>query len=158
MAAHLFVVFLHIMISIVWIGYALFWAIIAGPVVRAYGTGESDRVLTLVSRAPWPPAKVPVPFRLRFSGVAWSLLVLLAATGLLLVLHEASKAGPVAWGAFWSGRFGGLLAAKLVFVLALAGLQVRLAKRPGPRLAMANLGIAVIVVALSALLARSVGK
>jgi hypothetical protein len=158
MAGRLALVFFHIMLSIVWVGYALFWAILTGPVARAYRPEEAEGVLRLVNRASWPPAKVPIPFRLKFAWVGWGLLLLLALTGSLLALREAGSWGALFSGPFLAGRFGGLLGVKLLFVVVAAGFQVRIASRPGPRIAYANLGAAVTIVALSALLARSVGK
>jgi hypothetical protein len=156
MAGHLLNVFLHIMLSIVWVGYALFWAIVAGQVVKEYGPEGSPRVFALVNRAPWPPRKLPIPWHMKFSGVAAGLLLLLALTGAILAAHEAGSLGALASGAFLSGKFGRLLAAKVILVAVLVAGQVRLARSPGPRLAWANLAVTVAVVVLSALLARSV--
>ncbi|MFH1679288.1 MAG: hypothetical protein ABIH26_01440 [Candidatus Eisenbacteria bacterium] len=158
MVLHLLIVFLHIMTSIFWIGYALFWSIIVGPVARSYSPAEGARLLESVNRAPWPPRKIPTPVRLDFSQIGWLLIGVLAVTGVLLAVYEGAAAGGVASGRFLLGRFGRVLAAKLLFVLLAAGLQFRLASRPGPRAAHANLLAAVVVIVLSALLARSVGK
>ncbi|MBM3319135.1 MAG: hypothetical protein FJY73_00465 [Candidatus Eisenbacteria bacterium] len=158
MAVHLLVVFLHIMTSILWVGYVLFWTIVAGPIARAGGSSEAARVFEAVNRAPWPPRKIPAPFRFKFSQVGGLLLVVLAITGFLLVFAEGIGLGDLVSGRFLTDRFGRLLAVKLVLVLLLAGLQFRLAARPSRRTAYGNLLGAVIVVVLSALLARLVGK
>jgi uncharacterized membrane protein len=158
MAAHLIIVFLHIMTSIVWVGYVLFWTIVAGPIARSGGSSEAARVFEAVNRAPWPPRKIPTPFRFKFSQVGGLLLIVLAITGFVLVVAEGIGPGDLLSGRFLADRFGRLLAAKLVFVALLAVLQFRLAARPSQRSAYANLAAAVVVVVLSALLARSVGK
>lgn len=154
MGWQLLIVFIHMMAAIVWFGYVLFWAIITGPVAEKQGPRGAARVLALVNRAAWPPRQIPLPFRLTLSQVGWGLLALLALTGVLLLPHKGVAFGDLFTGAAFAGRFGGLLAAKLVLVAALGALQLRLALRPTRGIAYANLAGAVLVAGFSVYLAR----
>lgn len=154
MAWHLLTVFVHIMTSIVWFGYVLFWAIIIGPVTDAEGERGAPRVLALVNRAPWPPRQIPLPFRLTLSEVGWGLFVVLAVSGSLLLRQKGMTAGGFLSGEAFADRFGKILAAKLLLVAALVFVQVRLAARPGRRLVYANMAGALVVAGLSVYLAR----
>jgi hypothetical protein len=153
-AWHLFVVFVHIMTSIVWFGYVLFWTILIGPLTNAEDESESARVLRLVNHAPWPPKQIPLPFRLTLAEVGWGLFLLLALTGSLLLRQKGITAGGLLSGAAFADRFGGILAAKFAVVAVLASMQARLTARPGRKLVYANMAGAVVVVGLSVFLAR----
>ncbi len=154
MIFYLLTVYVHIMCAVLWTGYSLFWAVIAGPVVREFGPSESTRLFRRLSDAPWPPPQIPVPVRLRFSGVGWTLLVLFAATGVLAAHHQGGTLERILSGAFFREPFGALLAVKLLFVAGLFLLQLRLTRRPTPRIFYLNLAAGVTVVALSVILAR----
>jgi uncharacterized membrane protein len=149
-------VFVHVMCSILWVGWVLFWLLIARPIERRLEGAESARVLGSVNRAQWPPRAIPVPFRLTLPQVAWGLLLLLAASGTVMLVHRSAPPEGAFFGRLPPGPFGPILAAKLVVVGAVVILHVRLARRPGSGAVLATALAAVTLVVLSAALARAV--
>ena len=154
MALYLLSIYVHIMCAVLWTGYLLFWAVIAGPVAQEFGPSESTRLFRRLSNTPWPPPQIPVPVRLRFSGVGWTLLAVFAATGALAAHHKGATLQRILSGEFFHEPFGALLTVKVLLVAGLCFLQLRLTRRPTPRLFYWNLAAGVTVVALSVILAR----
>jgi hypothetical protein len=155
MTWYLLNVFVHIMCSILWIGYVIFWLTIARPLERRFEPAESTRILGVVNAAEWPPRAIPTPFRLTLSQVAWLLLFVFAATGMVMLLHKAAALEGGLGGLDLRDRFGGVLAAKLALVGVLALLQLRLGRRPGLGVVYGLAGASLLVVVLSAVLARA---
>jgi len=150
----LLIVYVHIMNAVLWIGYLLFWTIIARPVTQEFGPSEATRVFHLINNTPWPPPKIPAPFRLRFSGVGWALLVVFVVTGVLAAYDKGATPQRILSGEVFREAFGILLAVKLLLFAGLIILQFRLSHKPAPGLFYLNMAVGVTVVALSVLLAR----
>ncbi len=149
-------VFVHIMCAILWIGDVLFWIILVGPLERRVGGAEAARVLAKVNAAPWPPHKIPSPVRIAFSQVPWMLFLVLAATGVVMILHRGFSFGDLATGAIFGTAFGRVLGPKLAVVAVVAVLQLRLGRRPGRTAVYTTAGAALALIILSAALARVV--
>jgi hypothetical protein len=154
MTWYLLNVFVHIMSSILWVGYLLFWTIIIGPISRRSDTMEADGILRLVNLAPWPPREIPVPRRMRFFQIGWVLLLVLAVTGVILIASKGITPLGIVSGEVFLAPFGQALVVKLLLVVVLLFLQLRLARRPSPRLVYTAMGVTVILVGLSVFLAR----
>jgi len=150
----LLIVYVHMMSAVLWIGYLLFWTIIARPVAQEFGPAEATRVFHLIGNTHWPPPKIPAPFRLRFAGVGWALLIVFLVTGVLRAHAEGATLQRVLTGELFREAFGELLAIKLMLFTLLVFLQLRLSRNPAPGLFYLNMAAGVAVVGLSVILAR----
>ncbi len=129
------IAFAHILFSILLVGQALFWMIMASVLNTRYGALEADRLLQVANRARWPHVVVPLSLRIPLPWIAWLTLAAIAGTGAVgLVLRGFS--GDWLW---WT---------KLGLFAAIAIVQVPLSRHPGPALIRINfvLVIAAIVV------------
>jgi hypothetical protein len=131
--------YLHLVLSVFLVGYVLYWAIMVVALRRSGDGAETQRLLTVASHARWPHVVVPWKLRLPLPYVGWAFLVILVATGGLLTAAQG-----------WSP----ILLLKLALFAALVAIQVVLTRRPVPALILANFGLALIIVVLSALLVR----
>lgn len=154
MSWYLLIVFIHVMTSILWVGYLLFWTIIITPITRRFDREKADAVLRLVNAAEWPPAEIPLPARLRLFQVGWIFLAALVITGAVMAAFKGVTWSMIASGRFLADPFGAVLACKVVLVVVLFILQGRLAARPTRPLVFANTGVAIVLIGLSAYLAR----
>jgi uncharacterized membrane protein len=161
---YLLSVWLHIVAAVVWIGGMLFMTFVMMPVVR-----DPHYAATAVA--------LVGPIGRRFRVITWALLFGLVATGLI----NASFRG-VTWSscldlAFWSGRFGMILAVKLAVFTAMVVLSLvhdfvigpragiatgtdadsgraRLHRRRATVLGRINIVLGLVVIALAAMLVR----
>jgi hypothetical protein len=150
----LLIVYVHIMSAVLWIGYLLFWTLIARPVTQEFGPSKATRVFHLISNTHWPPPKIPAPFRLRFSGVGWALLIVFVVTGVLTAYDKGGTPQRILSGEILREAFGMLLAVKLLLFVGLLSLQFRLSRKPTQGLFYLNMAVGVTVVALSVILPR----
>src|SRR5690242_4648897 len=97
-----FVVFLHILAAIVWVGGLFFFALVAVPVARRLPAAERASLLAATGR--------------RFRAVAWTCLGLLVVTGLYNAAARGVTREGLASGRFFGERFGQLLTAKVALV------------------------------------------
>jgi hypothetical protein len=142
----LLILYAHILAAVFWVGHALFWTIVIGSLQPAQEP-DGPKLFGYMSHAGWPPAGIPAPFRVRFQDLGWAFLVVLAATGALIVALRPAGGGQ---GGLHAAPLGPAMSAKLVGVAALVGLQAWWRYRPRPALAYLTMGIGLIVVALSA--------
>ena len=77
MTAYLLAVYIHVLATMFWIGYVLFWAILIGPLARQFKRPELAQLLKRLNESSWPPGLVPTPYRLKLSGLGWVPLVVL---------------------------------------------------------------------------------
>lgn len=139
----LLVVYAHVVAAVFWVGQALFWTIVIGS-LHAVGSSERGRLLGLMNQSPWPPAPIPAPFRVRFRDLGWAILVVLAATGvLILVLRPGADAGAMAT------SIDSAMAMKLAGVAVLVVFQLWWRVHPRPALAYLSMVLSLVVVALS---------
>jgi uncharacterized membrane protein len=154
MAAYLIAVYLHILVTVLWVGYLLFWAILLGPLTRKYSESKLTQLLACLNESSWPPAVVPVSYRLKLPELGWVALVILAVTGGFMLHYRGMTLQSILSGSFFLGRFGQVLAIKLVLMVGLVIGQLLLARRPSPRLVYLELLATVVVVGLSVALVR----
>jgi uncharacterized membrane protein len=154
MAAYLIAVYLHIIATVLWVGYLLFWAILIGPLTRKLKAPELTQLLACLNESSWPPALVPVSYRLKLPELGWAALVFLAITGGFMLHYRGVTLQSILTGGFFLGRFGQVLAIKLVLMVGLAIGHLLLARRPSPRVVYLELLATVAVVGLSVALVR----
>jgi len=147
-------VYIHILATVFWMGYALFWTIIIGALTKQCDEPESSRLLRLINQAAWPPEGIAAPCRVTFSGLAWLTLVVLVVTGSLVLWSQPRTLQQVSSGGLVLSPFGRILAMKLLLVVGLLLLQLRFTYRPAVWLVYLNMGTALAVVTLSVLLAH----
>ena len=149
MTWYLLTVYAHILLAVFWIGYALFWTIMIGSLKHNVDVPESARLLRLINRSPWPPTVIPVPYRMTFPGLGWAALLLLVATGILILNARGVLLQHIASGELFAGPFGWTLGTKLILVIALLICQLLLSYRPAPAVIYLNMLVALFVVILS---------
>ena len=132
--------YLHLVMTVFLVGYALYWAVMAMALRRTCARAESLRLLAVANAARWPHGVVPWTLRLPLPFVGWAFLGVLVASGAVL----ASGSG---WPA--------LLLVKLALVAAFVLVQVIVTRRPAPELIFANFALVLGIVVLSALLVRT---
>jgi hypothetical protein len=143
MTLALLVAYIHLVSSVLLVGYFLFWLIMTVGLERLEPATEvAPLTAAMLAGARWPPAVVPWKLRLTLPGLGWSFLAVLVLTGI-----AESLAG---------GRYpvAGALGLKLALLAALAVAHAQLGRRPTPGLAKLSLGLALGIVVLSVLLPR----
>jgi hypothetical protein len=132
--------YVHLVVSVLLTGYALFWVIMAIGLGREESPAEGSRLLRVINAGRWPPG-IPWSLRLPFPGVAWLFLLVLAATGLALMPGVPGAIGPV-------------LGVKLGLVVLLVAGHGVATWRPTRGLAFVNGAVALAILLLSILLRR----
>ncbi len=112
MTGYTFLVWLHLVASVLVTGLALFWAIMARALGRTSSSGEAARLLGVAASARWPHTIVPWNARLPLWLLGLVLVVVAAVTGLALGLP-------------FTATFAVKLVLVLALVAALAGLRGR---------------------------------
>ena len=139
----LLIVYVHLVTSVLLVGYFLFWLIMTVGLERLEPAGEiGPLIAAMLAGGRWPPAAVPWRIRLTLPGLGWTFLLVLVASGLALVTR-----GP-------SYSIQGVLGVKLGLLAALVLTHGLLARRPGRGPAIAGLTLALAVVIASTLLRR----
>jgi hypothetical protein len=130
--------FLHLVVTVLLVGYALYWAVMVVSLRRTFDAVETDRLLEIANRARWPHVVVPWRLRLPLPFMAWGFLAVLLLTGVVL-----------------SHAISAILALKLVLVALFAAIHLALTRRPTPALIFVNFALALVIVVLSGLLVRA---
>ena len=154
MVVYLLAVYMHVLATIFWVGYILFWAILIGPLASQFKGPELARVLKRLNGCSWPPGLVPIPYRLKLPGLGWTPLVILVTTGVFILYYRGMTLQSFFSGGGLLSYFGQVLTAKLVLLVGLIIGQSLLVCRPSPRLVYLELLTTVLMVALSVLLVR----
>jgi len=131
--------YLHLVFTMLLVGYALYWAIMVVSLGRDLAPPETERLLAIANGSRWPHVLVPWRLRLPLPFVGWGFLAVLAISG--LVLTATYRPGPI-------------LVLKLALLVVFALIQVRLTRRPAPALIMINFVLVLGIVVLSGLLGR----
>ena len=135
--------YIHLVSSVLLVGYFLFWLIMTIGLERLEPEAEvAPLTAAMLAGARWPPAVVPWKLRLTLPGLGWSFLAVLVLTGIAESLPGARY--PVA----------SALGLKLALLAALAVVHARLGRRPTPGVAKLSLGLALGIVVVSVLLSR----
>ena len=142
MTLGLLVAYIHLVSSVLLVGYFLFWLIMTVGLERLEPAEVGPLTAAMLAGARWPPAVVPWKLRLTLPGLGWAFLAVLVLTGVAESL--AGGRYPVAGG----------LGLKLALLAALAVAHARLGRRPTPALAQLSLGLALAIVVVSVLLPR----
>jgi len=134
--------YVHLVTSVLVVGYFLFWLIMTAGMRRLEVASEVAPLTTaMLAGARWPPAGVPWKLRLTLPGLGWAFLGVLVMSGAALaVAAPASMSGP--------------LAIKLGLLLLLAVGHARLGRHPTIALARLTLVLALAVVVASVPLPR----
>ncbi|HUP00994.1 MAG TPA: hypothetical protein VM737_05670 [Gemmatimonadota bacterium] len=150
MTLYLLEVYAHLVSGVLLIGYALFW------VVMAIGVGrEGDsRLLAVINGSRWPPAGLPRGLRLPLPWLGWAFLLALAVTGLLLLHIRGLTPDALFSAEALAGRFGRLMAVKLMLFGLLVLGHAAATFRPRRWLAFTNGGLALVIVLVSVLIRR----
>jgi uncharacterized membrane protein len=154
MPLYLLTVYLHILATVLWVGYILFWVILIGPLARQFKDPELTQLLTRLNESSWPPALAPVPYRMKLPGLGWTTLVILFITGGFVLHYRGVTLQSITAEGLLLSRFGQVLAAKLVLLLGLAIGQLLLTYRPSRCLIYLELLMTLSIVGLSILLVR----
>lgn len=142
MTLPLLLAYVHLVASILAVGYFLFWLIMTTGLPRLEPPSEvAPLTAAMLAGARWPPGGVPWKLRLTLPGLGWAFLAVLALTGAALGLMAHA---PVS----------ALLGVKLGLLLLLAAGHLRLGRRPTRGLARITLGLALAVVLVSVPLPR----
>jgi hypothetical protein len=134
------VVYAHLVFGISLVGYAFYWTVMVLSLRCDFSAAETERLLEIAGHSRWPHAVVPWRLRLPLLYMGWLFLTILLMTGLVVG---------------WDYGFVPLLVFKAVLVTIFAVIQVALTRRPGGPLALINFALAVLIVVVSGLLARS---
>lgn len=137
MSGPAFLVWLHLVLGVVVTGLALFWAIMGRALTRGAEAADAPRLLAVAAGARWPHVVVPWSARLPLPLLGIVVLVAAAVTGVLL------------------GTPGTLVSGlKVVAVVALLVCFRQIGKQPTAPLGYAALTLALLIMALSTLMAR----
>lgn len=152
MSGYLLSVYLHIVATVFWVGYALFWSIMIGSVRQKFAAPESARLLRLIQQAPWPPEAIAAPCRVKFAGLGWAALLILGVTGASILYFQSVTVDQVISGELFLRPFGWTLATKLFLILVLLICQFLLSYRPARGVIYLTLGLSLAIVGISVLL------
>ena len=138
---HRVIAFVHLFLSIILVGLALFWWIMLVALRQRFDAAQTSRLLRVANGARWPHVAVPHRLRVPLPFMTWIVLILLALTGL--------EMGPL------PGIYAGtLLDIKLVLVGVVVVLQAALTGSPKPALIPLNLLCVLAIAVVSALMIR----
>ncbi len=141
---YLLAIYIHILATVLWVGYSLFWTVLIGPLGRTVAPQQADHLLGLLRRALWPPMAIPVAYRLTLPGFGWVTLAILGLTGTLIALI----------GGIALPQYRRLFAIKLGLVFVLVLCHYWIAQRPTPKRIYLTMIVTLCVVGTSALLVR----
>lgn len=150
MTTYLVAVYAHLVAAVLYVGYFLFWVIMARGLATTRELEDADTYMERIHRAHWPPEGMPGLVRLPFHGLGWVFWVALIASGGLVValVHPERAASPEAGGSGW------ILGAKILLVGVLGLVHAGQLRGPSARLGYFG-GITLTgVVVLSAWLVR----
>ena len=133
-------VYVHVVCSVVLTGLALFWFIMRLALRQRFGEGEARDLLQIANRARWPHVAVPYALRLPLPWVAWVILGLLVASG-LIIFQVRGGAGALWW-------------VKMALVAVIVGIQLLVTPRPVPKLIGLNLALVLAAILVSGWMIR----
>lgn len=105
-----FIVYVHIIAAIGWVGGILFLGLVAAPAVRRLEDKHRAEVMN--------------EFGVRFRAIGYTLLAILAATGVIQAAFHGATVANVLNGQFFQTSFGRTLGMKLLFIVAMVGVSV----------------------------------
>lgn len=150
MTAYLVLMYVHLATAVLYVGYFLFWGIMARGLATATALDPGPRYLDLIHHAAWPPEGVPTPVRVPLHVLGWVFYVVLVVSG-VLVLAQGDP-GPTA--TFGVGGAHWIRGAKIVLVGLLGLVHLRQLRSASERLIYVGGAALVAVVILSSWLVR----
>jgi uncharacterized membrane protein len=149
---YLLILYIHLLATIVWAGYILFWTIVIGSLSGASRASGHVQMVDILRRTSWPPVIIPQPYRLQFPWLGWLLLIVLLVTGVVLLHMRGITLQRFLSSDLWSSPFGRILLAKLSLVTGLVVCHSWIVHRPAPRIIYPAMLATLVVVGLSVLL------
>jgi uncharacterized membrane protein len=138
---YLLLVIMHLLAVSFWLGHMVFWTFVVGPITRQFSppaTGQSIKQMSL-----------------RWGGLGWPALFVLALTGVMLLSARGVTLQSLFSRELYASPFGRILGIKLLLVTMMALYQVLVGHRSAPGLVMLNIIIAFLIIALSIILIRA---
>ena len=132
---------LHLFAVTVWIGHMLFWSLIVGPLAKRADPPEEGQRLRAAAT--------------KHGGLGWPALGVLFGTGVAM-LHFRGVFSDGGLETLSGSPAGRLFLAKLVLVLAMVAYQWLVGHRPAPKLIYLNMLAALVIVALSVVIAHPI--
>lgn len=129
--------FVHLVFAIVLTGQALFWFIMLVALRQRFDAAETERYLGIVNRARWPHVAVPYELRIPLSLMSWLVLVVLAATGSVILALDGVPQNALWW-------------TKLCLFAAILVVQALLSRRPAAVAIRLNIALVLAIVLVSA--------
>jgi hypothetical protein len=142
MDAYRALVYVHLVCSVVLTGLALYWFIMRLALRQRFGEGETQDLLQIANRARWPHVAVPYALRLPLPWVAWAMLGVLVASGLMILQFRGGTPASALW---W---------VKMALVAAVVGIQLMVTPRPLPKLIGLNLALVLAAILVSGWMIR----
>lgn len=104
------IVYIHIVSAIIWVGGILFLGLVAAPAVRRLSDAKRTDIMDDIGR--------------RFRTIGYTLLVVLAITGIIQAWVHGATITNVINGTFFATRFGARLGLKLLFIAAMLAVSI----------------------------------
>ncbi|HEX5438113.1 MAG TPA: hypothetical protein VFW98_13185 [Gemmatimonadaceae bacterium] len=146
------IIYLHVVAAVVLCGYALFWVVMAFALRYHAADMDAESTLSLIGASRWPPFLLPRAVRVPILGLGWLLVLFMVVSGAVLMSTRGVAAAQLLSPAFWSERFGAVLAVKAALVVLFAIVHARLSVRPSPGTALTAAIVVVALICASALL------
>jgi hypothetical protein len=134
-------VIVHLLAVFFWLGHMFFWSLVVGPITKRFDPPETGQVIREMS--------------LRWGGLGWPALFILAFTGVIMLSYRGVTLQSFLAGELFVSPFGRVLGIKLLLVALMTFYQVFVGHRSAPCLVFVNMLIALAIVALSIVLVRA---
>lgn len=144
--------YLHMLGAIVFVGYSLFWGIMAFALGRRVDGTRRLEYLTMIRATRWPPGGIPEWGRIPLLGLGWLFLLLMFITGIILLSPGGVRMEAITTAIAGGGRLGQLFTVKMILVGLICIGQLMLSFRLASGTMYAMLAGALCVTGVSALL------
>jgi len=126
----------HIFLSIILVGFALFWVIMYTALGRRFRADETARLIGIVKDARWPHVAVPYQWRLRLPWLVSLTLVALWGTGVMNAKLHGTPEGVLWW-------------TKMGLFFAIIACHALMSRGSSPRLGRVNFALVLVMVVVS---------
>ena len=127
--------YVHIVLSILLMGFALFWLFMDFALRKRHGPVQGRELMRALARARWPPGGVPGALRVPLPWLSWLVLAAIVVTGLP--------------GMFSRGAPGAIGSVKLALFVAILVVQLLMARDLRTPLVRANFVLVAAVIVVS---------
>ncbi len=125
----------HIILSILLMGFALFWLFMEAALRKRHGPVEGRELLAILARAAWPPGGVPESLRIPLPWLSLLVIAALVMTGIP--------------GALARGTVSPLIAIKIGLFAAILSVQFLMARNLRTPLVRINFALVAAVIVVS---------